>query len=78
MSDLLRMMPASVAVYYPNSLCIANRTEVKNTNNWFNSKFENLVLTIEECNSRPGENKTCETTDEVQKFMDEKIFYFIN
>lgn len=46
-AQLLRMMSPLVATYYPNSVCLDEEETVVLKNNWFNSEFLSLMVTIE-------------------------------
>ena len=45
--QLLRMMSPLVATYYPNSVCLDDEETVVLKNNWFNSEFLSLMVTVE-------------------------------
>lgn len=48
-AELETMMPKEVTVFYPNSLCFAERPEL--LGNWFDSNFTSVFWAIESCES---------------------------
>ena len=76
LSDLTKFMNESIAVYYPNSLCFEDPNKVKLYNSWFDSTYNSVEIVITACD-QDTYNGTCESTQEIDKFLKNNVFYII-
>ena len=69
-------MPEATTRYYENSLCFQDLTKIEMWNNWFDTDYKNLAISIVGCDpdSYAGE---CKSDDEIDKFLKENIFYMV-
>lgn len=63
-SDLLQMMPKSLTAFYPNSICLGERPDLKG--NWFDATFTNIFFAVEECVSTTKNNGRCHNSPEIK------------
>lgn len=75
--ELLIFMPEAISWYYPNSVCFKDRSKVRMRGNWFDSTFESPIINIEECKNTTENGHKCMPQYEIERFMNENIFYFI-
>ena len=71
----------SIQDYYPNSLCIADKSKVELYNSWFDTEYTNFYISIEACNPKTYKGKdnngVCRDESELKTFLGENIFYYI-
>lgn len=72
----MTMMPKEITVFYPNSLCFVKRPNL--VGNWFDSQFSNIFWAIEACKSTTKNGGKCHGPAEIEEFMKENLFYFLN
>ena len=69
-------MPESTSKYYDNSLCFQDLSKIDIWNNWFDSDFKNLAISIVACDPDTYKGE-CKSDDEIDRFLKENIFYII-
>ena len=62
-------MSKDTARYYPNSLCFKNKNEAIVNGNWFDLKYQNVHLAIEECKGSSASGQPCKQRHEIASFM---------
>ena len=68
-------MSEYVTSYYPNSLCLKDKSKAIISSNWFGEQFDIPYISIESCNNKTYSG-TCKTEEEIDQFMLDNKFYF--
>ena len=62
-----------VADYYPNAICFENKKEVRLYGNWFEEKYNNILIAIEACT---GEDY-CKPMNEIIDYVRTTSFFTV-
>ena len=68
-------MGANVAEYYPNSLCFEDPGKVRFLSNFMDSKYNNIIISIDACKNTLEHPNKCASKAEIKKFISENIIY---
>ena len=81
MSKLTNGRHVPHADYYPNSLCIQDKSSLQLYNTWFDSEYTNFYISIDACNqlTYKGEdnNGICKDETEIKAFLESNLFYYV-
>ena len=76
--DLLKFMDENVAAYYPTALCFEDLSKIDLMGNWFEIKYNSLLVSIDACRNSPEKKTKCASSKEISEFMATNIFYVIS
>ena len=69
--------------YYPNSLCVADKSTLNLHNTWYDSKYSNFYISIEACNPATykgtdnGGKCKSDIEKELKPFLESNLFYYV-
>ena len=74
----MKFMEPNVAEYYPNALCFEDLSDISFLGNWFDSRYNSLMISIDACRNSYLEPDKCKSPEEISKWMGKQIFYVVS
>ena len=74
--ELLKFIPKTAVDIYNNSLCIRDKSNFDIYSNWYEQEYKIPILIIEKCSNTSSWEK-CATPEEIDRFLDDNIFYIV-